>query len=169
MTPTLFELIHVIDQIASRCSAIHGHEITRADLLSALLLAHPLYRECERAVEIWDMPAEADDIEAFAMSFDFASISSRIELDIDLPTQYRVDYKVRVKNCGQIWVVNQNDKDPFPSMPHAHLLDSMVKLDLATGDLYHKRTHVKSISRKNLLEIRELLQARGVQLPLLKR
>jgi hypothetical protein len=70
----------------------------------------------------------------------------------------------RVRHRGEVWQINQNDADPFPSNPHGHNLESGHKLDLSTGELYSKRRAVgRKIPRKDLLAIRE--KATGVNLP----
>lgn len=68
-----------------------------------------------------------------------------------------------VKAGGEVWHIHKNDGDPFPSNPHAHNLDTGLKLDLSTGALYRKRTYVGSIPKKALLTLRE--RASGVDLP----
>lgn len=68
-----------------------------------------------------------------------------------------------VKAAGEVWRIHKNDADPFPSNPHAHSLDTGLKLDLSTGELYQKRTCVGSITRKALQTLRE--RATGVDLP----
>lgn len=74
----------------------------------------------------------------------------------------------RVRRHGQVWQINQNDADPFPSNPHAHNLESGYKLDLGTGELFFRRKSIgKKISRKDLLAIRR--QAPELTLPPLVR
>ena len=70
----------------------------------------------------------------------------------------------RVRRHGQVWQINQNDADPFPSNPHAHNVGSGHKLDLGTGELFFGRRSVgKKISRKDLVAIRE--QVANLDLP----
>jgi hypothetical protein len=74
--------------------------------------------------------------------------------------------EVTVKRDGCIWRIYQNDDDPFPSNPHAHNIESGLKLDLSNGRLFFKRNYTgKSISRKNLLYIRIELEKREITLP----
>jgi hypothetical protein len=47
---------------------------------------------------------------------------------------------------------------PFPSNPHAHNLESRLRLHLGTGELFDKRRVVEKISRKDLLDIRKRLK-----------
>ena len=72
--------------------------------------------------------------------------------------------EITIKKDGQIWRIHKNDDDPFPSNPHAHNLESGLKLDLSTGKLYYKRGDMsKTISRKDLLAIRSKITK--IQLP----
>ena len=45
---------------------------------------------------------------------------------------------IKVKVKGECWIIHKNDRDPFPSNPHAHNYDSFAAygLDLGTGRLY---------------------------------
>lgn len=71
----------------------------------------------------------------------------------------------RIKVNGHIWEIHKNDVDPFPSDPHAHSVESSVKLHLGTGDIYIKRNIVGRIKVKELEEIRKKLTAAGITLP----
>jgi hypothetical protein len=68
-----------------------------------------------------------------------------------------------VKSAGEVWRVHKNDADPFPSNPHAHNLESGLKLHLGTGELFLKRQPAGKIGRRGLLAIRAKLE--GVTLP----
>jgi hypothetical protein len=69
-----------------------------------------------------------------------------------------------VRHHGQLWQINRNDADPWPSNPHAHNLESGYKLDLSTGKLFFKTRDVgERVSRKDLLAIRE--KAGPIDLP----
>jgi len=69
-----------------------------------------------------------------------------------------------VKTRGEVWRIHKNDADPFPSVPHAHNLETGVVLHLGTGDLYDKnRRVIKNIGCKSLLGIRSKLT--GFTLP----
>lgn len=65
--------------------------------------------------------------------------------------------KGRVKIGGEIWDVHKTDKDPFPSNPHAHNLESKYKVDLSNGDLYRKTNKIGNMRRKEFLLLRELI------------
>jgi len=93
-----------------------------------------------------------------------------IELDISpIPDgcRRRLD-EVTIKRDGCVWRINKNDADPFPSNPHAHNVESGLKLDLSNGNLYlmGKFTE-KTIAQKHLLAIRTQAEQKGVKLPAL--
>jgi hypothetical protein len=72
--------------------------------------------------------------------------------------------EITIKKDGQIWRIHKNNDDPFPSNPHAHNLESRLKLDLSNGKLYYKRRDTgKAISSKDLLAIRSKITK--IQLP----
>jgi hypothetical protein len=74
--------------------------------------------------------------------------------------------EVTVKRDGHVWRIHRNDADSFPSHPHAHNVESGLKLDLTTGNLYLGTQFTKkAVHRKDLLAIREQAAARGIDLP----
>jgi len=80
-------------------------------------------------------------------------------------TLRRVDFAT-IKKDGCIWRIHKNDADPFPSNPHAHNVESGLKLDLASGGLYlGTRDTGKKVSKKDLLFIRAEAEARDIVLP----
>ncbi len=67
-----------------------------------------------------------------------------------------------------MWRIHKNDPDPFPSDPHAHNVESGLKLDLSNGRLWFgTRDTEKSITRKHLIAIRDAAAAMGFALPAL--
>lgn len=82
------------------------------------------------------------------VKFDFSLIPDDLTADL---------IKGRVKMSGEIWDVHKADKDPFPSNPHAHNLESKYKVDLSNGDLYRKTTKVGNMRRKEFLLLRQLI------------
>jgi hypothetical protein len=71
-----------------------------------------------------------------------------------------------VKCGGNIWRIHTNDTDPFPSNPHAHNLETGLKLDLSTGLLYLGRKPAGgTFKRKHFLTLRQLAASKGILLP----
>jgi len=71
-----------------------------------------------------------------------------------VPTRLR---EQTVRRHGQVWRVHWTETDSFPSNPHAHNLDSGLKLHLGTGQLFRKKLLVGKIRPKDLLAIRSEL------------
>jgi hypothetical protein len=71
-----------------------------------------------------------------------------------LPPDLLIEYKVKIKSKGLIWIIHKYDKDPFPSNPHAHQLENNIKLDLSNGKFYKTREHICTLKKKDLLLIR---------------
>jgi hypothetical protein len=83
-------------------------------------------------------------------------------------TMRRLD-EVTIKRDGCIWRIHRNDADPFPSNPHAHNIESGLKLDLSTGALYFRRQPTDTgVSRKDLEFIRTQAQNKGINVPPLR-
>jgi len=79
---------------------------------------------------------------------------------------FRRQDEVTIKRDGLVWRIHKNDADPFPSNPHAHNLESGLKLDLSSGALYWgKRYAGKNISKKDLEFIRAQAASKNVTLP----
>jgi hypothetical protein len=101
--------------------------------------------------------------------YNFASLFPQvlIEITLDEPAipagaQRRLEERT-VKAAGEVWRVHKSDADPFPSNPHAHNLESGLKLHLGTGELFLKRQLAGKITEEKLMSIRQKLP--GVPLP----
>ncbi|HXR47003.1 MAG TPA: hypothetical protein VN784_06130 [Candidatus Limnocylindrales bacterium] len=78
---------------------------------------------------------------------------------------YRLLDEATIKRDGCIWRIHKSDADPFPSNPHAHNLESGLKLDLSTGNLYFGKRLQSKISKKHLSFIREEAESKRIALP----
>jgi hypothetical protein len=80
-------------------------------------------------------------------------------------TLMRLD-EVTIRGFGRIWRVHQNDSDPFPSKPHAHNLETGLRVHLGTGQLYCGTVDTgKNIGQKHLTFLRSELVRKGIDLP----
>lgn len=68
--------------------------------------------------------------------------------------------KAHLKFKGEIWVIHKNDKDTFPSNPHAHNYESNVKLHLGNGELYRTKELCGQVRKKELIALRDLIKTR---------
>ena len=67
----------------------------------------------------------------------------------------RLSQRALIKVEGELWRIHLYDKNPFPSNPHAHNLETNLRLHLGSGELFQKRQLVGKIAKKDLLLIRE--------------
>ena len=84
------------------------------------------------------------------------------------PNTFRLFEEITFRKDGHVWRSHKNDADPFPSDPHAHNVESGLKLDLSSGRLWcGTRDTRNSISRKHLIAIRNFAEQNGFVLPAL--
>jgi hypothetical protein len=76
-----------------------------------------------------------------------------------------------IKVNGEIWRIHKSDKDPCPSNPHGHNLETGYKLHLGSGALFDSKCKSlnASISKKDLIIIRKELGKKRIVLPSLTR
>lgn len=73
--------------------------------------------------------------------------------------------EILIRAKGEVWEIHRYDKDPFPSNPHAHNVESGLKLDLSTGKIYFRRKLVQELSKKQLIEFRDRPELKNIDLP----
>ena len=106
--------------------------------------------------DLWDIDITYADAKDLLSKFDFRTIDNLIETDKEIiPKDFLIQFKVRIKSKGLIWIIHKNDNDPFPSNPHAHEIDNNIKLDLSNGKCYKKRQLMYTIKKQDLLIIRD--------------
>jgi len=142
--------------------ALNGFEITSTDIQNAL---------CEIfEIAVWDPGTLADkklsrdDIFNELKNYPFNQVLEEFTLDQaclpdDLPDLYE-EQVVKVK--GEQWTVHKNDKDPFPSNPHAHNYAKGISLHLGTGEFFKKRKSHGFITCKQLIAIRDKLTIKNL-------
>lgn len=82
---------------------------------------------------------------------------------------YLVCEEITLKSGGEIWCIHKGDRDPFPSSPHAHNVETKEKLDLSNGLLYRRREPTGHWLRKaDLIRLRQRFEQEGWQMPALK-
>lgn len=75
--------------------------------------------------------------------------------------------KAKIKNNGLIFMIHKGDEDPFPSDPHAHLVNTSLKLHLGSGDFFQKKKFVERMRKKEFLKLRDKIEEKGIILPVL--
>lgn len=128
----------------------------RKEIMDALfLLLEPKYN-LEIKGDLYDLDLDYQELLDLLLNFDFNILNQKIETERNILSEDIVGItKAKIKHKGLIWLIYKYDADPFPSNPHAHELDNNIKLHLGNGKCYRKRRHIESISKKNLIKIRE--------------
>lgn len=73
--------------------------------------------------------------------------------------------KARIRDKGLIWTIHKNDKDPFPSNPHAHEYNLNYKMDLNAGIIYKKGKQVGKLGKKDFDRLKTKITEKGIELP----
>ena len=65
---------------------------------------------------------------------------------------FNIEVKERQKFKGDIWEIHKYDKDPFPSNPHVHNLNTGEILNLNNGEIHNLKTRqiVRKMNKKDL-------------------
>ncbi|WP_146228810.1 hypothetical protein [Mesonia sp. K7] len=129
--------------------------ISREDVFVAIFLLYKEKEKLEVPSELWVTKLDFNEVRNGLENFDFKIIHNRILTNTIIDKDFLVNYKVRIKKKGLIWLIHKYDPDPFPSKPHAHLIDDNIKLDLSNGKLYKKGKVIDTLNKKHLLEIRK--------------
>ncbi len=149
-----------------RLSVIHGCEI---DLLDFQEAVRELWGVKNSSDMLYKELPTVEQIVNNLREYPFASLRPEFieEIELDdgvIPGEFpRLLTEETVKNSGEVWRIHKNDVDPFPSSPHAHNLETGLKLHLGTGFLYSKRTEKGRISCKDLERIRS--KVKKIKLP----
>jgi hypothetical protein len=143
--------------LSDHFSKLYSKDISREDVFWALFIALEDKEGLEWSGDLWDLEIDYSQCLEILSRFDFDSLHNQITTDEGLiPENFLMQFKVRIKFKGQLWVIHRYDADPFPSNPHAHSLEQNIKLDLSNGNCYRRRLYLHTIKEKDLLAIREL-------------
>ena len=146
-------------RLADHFSTLYSKDISREDIFWALFVALEDEEELEWAGDLWDLDLDYNQCLEVLSRFDFNSLNNQIATDEGLiPENFLMQFKVRIKFKGQLWVIHRYDADPFPSNPHAHSLEQNIKLDLSNGNCYRRRRFLHTVKEKDLMAIRELAE-----------
>jgi hypothetical protein len=150
-------------QLEERC----GCEIDRDELKavavallgaeSEIMLVYQVLPTADELVELLSADAQAGRL---------AGPLQEIRLDeslIPLELLSRVDEQT-IKSGGEIWRIHKSDADSFPSNPHAHNIQTGLKLHLGTGELFKKTVSKGRLPCKSLRKLRGLVRP-DIKLP----
>ena len=156
-----FNQFDKIDNIKSKLSKHFNSiytdiQIDEKKVFDALFLLLADKYDLNWAGDLWDINITYDEAKDLLSKFDFSTIDDIITIDNKIiPRDLLIQFKVRIKSKGLIWIIHKYDNDSFPSNPHAHEIDNNIKLDLSTGKCYKKRQLMYKLNKRDLLTIRE--------------
>lgn len=146
----------IIDRLTAHFRQEYSNEIRSRDIFDAIFVVMSKSHDFEWGGDLWDVDMEYEEVLNLLSEYDFHSQSISVELpNSNFPDGFFLRYKSRIKANGTVWIIHRYDADPFPSNPHAHHIDSNIKLDLSNGKCYKNKVNIYSLKKKNLLEIRE--------------
>ncbi|MDI5898006.1 hypothetical protein [Flavobacterium yafengii] len=146
----------ILNKLSIHYSEIKNIAISREDIFDAIFLSLKDKFEWEYPLDFWDLEIKYEEAKNVISNFDFKTVLFKITTDEHIiPQDLLMQFKVKIKSKGLIWLIHKNDVDPFPSIPHAHEYNSGIKLDFKNGNCYRKKELIFTIKKKDLLEIRK--------------
>ncbi|MCC9166699.1 hypothetical protein [Pontibacter harenae] len=76
--------------------------------------------------------------------------------------------KARIRDNGRIWIIHNDDKDPKPSLPHAHDYNLNLKLHLGTGEYFRKNRRLGKLDKKEFERLKLKIAQAGIDLTQVK-
>jgi hypothetical protein len=156
--------VGVLERLETEISAFQNQNVTQADLLTALYIKYSAEESYNTYTDIYFFDPDYQALLKELKFYDFTYNRSEIEAEI-ITFKGNDLWKAQVKVGGDTWVLHKYDVDPFPSKPHAHNLNSNMKLHLGTGEIFNKFKNIGSIGKKDLEIIRNKFEARGFEMP----
>ena len=154
-TLQIVEFDNLLENLSKFFSVVNKTTIRREDIFDALFLLLSDKEKMEWSGDLWDVKISELEAKALLKDFDFKTLDTVFEVDDGIFLKDLLGQKkVRIKDKGLIWVIHKNDKDPFPSCPHAHCLDQNLKLDLGNGHYYRNRNFKGRLKKKDFLDLR---------------
>ena len=150
------KLDEILESLTNHFKLLYPQKIERKIIFDALFILLTDKFNLETPGDLWRIEIEYDETLQLLSNFDFNELLNTIETEENIiPREFLMEFKVKVKSGGLIWIIHKYDPDPFPSNPHAHQLGNNIKLDLSNGKCYKGRKCIYTIKNKELLEIRE--------------
>jgi len=157
-----------LDNWSSEISRISGNYVSREKIFNALFMLLGDKYKLEHPLDLWNIDISFEEGLKYLSEFDFEPFDQPINVDLCIDRILLFQKKVKIKASGFVLHIHRYDQDPFPSDPHAHIIDQNIKIDLSNGNCYRSRSLITTIKKKELLEIRKKVEARKIELPPLK-
>lgn len=153
---TIEKWYEIQEKLVHFLADLHGFTVTKEDVFNALFIRLSDKFGLEWQGDLWDLEMDFEEALQSVIDFNFQSLNQNILSDSSIfPRELLLNYKVRIKSKGLIWVIHLYDQDPFPSNPHAHQLENNIKLDLSNGKCYKVRRYIYTLNKKDLLLLRQ--------------
>lgn len=147
------------EKLVAYFKPIYAERVTEREIFEALFILLAEKEKLEWMGSLWDVDIEYEEAFELLSNFNFDTVFNKIETPQGfIPQDFLIEYKVRIKAKGQIWIIHKYDSDPFPSNPHAHDVRNNIKLDLSNGNCFRVRDYIYTIKKKDLLLIRQKAQ-----------
>lgn len=140
--------------------------VDESNIIGVLMSSYMDKFKSKLSLEFYDNPISKIDIDLALDLYDFNQIKNEVLLEFEIPPELEeLETKVKIKTNGKVFIIHKNDIDPFPSNPHAHWLDSNLKVDLSNGKCYQVKKHLFTLKKKDFFELRLKANKLGVVLP----
>jgi len=167
MSLTIEEFDDLLENWSIEISRAFGCNVSRAKIFEALFMILGDKYNLEFPLDLWDIDIKFEDGLKYLKEFDFTSFDHQFEIDLSFDRNILFSTKAKLKAAGFVLHIHRYDQDPFPSNPHAHVVDQNIKIDLSKGNCYRCRTLIKTIKNNDLMKIRTKAEALKIELPAL--
>lgn len=155
----------ISNKLSAKLSFEKNLNITNEMIVRSYYLCTYENNNYQWVLDVYNIEIDEESVYNLIQNFQFVIFLNEIVLENSLfPENLFMNTKVQVKVRNRKWVIHKYDKDPFPSRPHAHLIDEGIKLVLYTGILYGGKAQIEKVKEKELLEIRKRFIDKGVLL-----
>ncbi|MDR7130343.1 hypothetical protein J2X69_002693 [Algoriphagus sp. 4150] len=165
MSLTIEEFDDYLENWRIEISRACGKNVSREKIFDALFMILGDKYSLEHPLDLWDIDIKFESGLKYLKEFDFTSFDHQFEIDLSFDRDMLFSTKAKFKAAGFVLHIHRYDQDPFPSNPHAHIVDQNIKIDLSNGNCYRSRTFIKTIKKKELLEIRKKAEALNIEVP----
>jgi hypothetical protein len=157
--------IKVCEQLAHYFTINRKTAVSTEEIRLALFERWLENKDLKTVIDLSSITLEYVECKALLENFNFDQFKISILIEETLlPEGVIPDRYASIKHDGRVWRIHLNDADPWPSIPHAHVVNTPYVIDLSNGNIYEKRNFKQKLDYKSLLAIRTKFE----QLPAFK-
>lgn len=153
-----------LPSVSKRTSIYKGYPISEKEISEAFYLATYFKNRYDWILSILELEINEDEVFETVKDFDFSVLKGALLPNELFSENLFIEKKVAIKVSNQRWVIHQNDADYFPSIPHAHLMEEGLCLNLFDRKVYKGRKLVYTIPKKEFEKIRTAFIQKGIKL-----